>query len=115
MSTLTVSTKGQVTLGKDLVKHLGVRPGESITVTKLPGGRIEIKRARPTGKISDVFGYLKRESGPSLSIEEINEVASRGWTAQAAVSCRRIAAVDGVRVAKALSVADEPATPQAYP
>jgi AbrB family looped-hinge helix DNA binding protein len=82
MSTLTVSTKGQVALGKDLVRHLGASPGEKITVTKLPGGRIEIKPARPTGKISDVFGYLKREGGPSHSIEEINEVASRGWTGE---------------------------------
>ncbi len=35
--------------------------------------------ARPTGKISDVFNYLKRKKGPSLSIEEINKIAARGW------------------------------------
>jgi hypothetical protein len=38
-----------------------------------------MKAARPTGKISDVFGFLKRENGPSLSIKEINEIAARGW------------------------------------
>ena len=79
MSTLTVTAKGQITLRKDLLKHLGAQPGEKIVVDKLPGGRIEIKAARPTGKISDVFDFLKRENGPSLSIEEINEVARRGW------------------------------------
>ena len=79
VSTLTVTAKGQVTLRKDLLKHLGVQPGEKIFVDKLPGGRIEIKASRPTGKISDVFDFLKRESGPSLSIEEIDEVARRGW------------------------------------
>jgi bifunctional DNA-binding transcriptional regulator/antitoxin component of YhaV-PrlF toxin-antitoxin module len=79
MSTLTVTTKGQVTLRRDLLKHLGVQPGEKIIVDKLPDGRIEIKASRPTGKISDVFDFLKRENGPSLSIEEINEVARRGW------------------------------------
>jgi AbrB family looped-hinge helix DNA binding protein len=79
MSTLTVTTKGQVTLRKDLLKHLGVQPGEKIIVDKLPDGRIEIKASRPTGKISDVFDFFKRENGPSLSIEEINEVARRGW------------------------------------
>jgi bifunctional DNA-binding transcriptional regulator/antitoxin component of YhaV-PrlF toxin-antitoxin module len=79
MSTLTVTAKGQVTLRKDLLKHLGVLPGEKITADKLPDGRIEIKAARPTGKISDVFNFLKRDKGPSLSIEEINEVAKRGW------------------------------------
>lgn len=79
MSTLTITAKGQVTLRKDLLKHLGVRPGEKIAVDKLPDGRIEVRAARPTGKISDVFDFLKRKSGPSLSIEEMNEVAARGW------------------------------------
>lgn len=79
MSTLTVTAKGQVTLRKDILKHLGVHPGEKIVVDKLPGGRVEVKAARPTGKISDVFDFLKREGGPSLSIEEMNTVAARGW------------------------------------
>jgi AbrB family looped-hinge helix DNA binding protein len=79
MSTLTVTAKGQVTLRKDVLKHLGVHPGERITVDKLPDGRIEMKAVRPAGKISDVFNRFKRENGPSLTIEEINEAARRGW------------------------------------
>ena len=61
MSTLTVTAKGQVTLRKELLEHLGVHPGEKITVSKLPDGRIEMKATRPTGKISDVFGFLRAE------------------------------------------------------
>jgi AbrB family looped-hinge helix DNA binding protein len=79
MSTLTVTAKGQITLRRDVLKHLGVEPGEKLIVDKLPDGRIEVKAARPTGKISDVFGLLKRKNGPRLSIEEINEAAARGW------------------------------------
>jgi AbrB family looped-hinge helix DNA binding protein len=79
MSTITVTAKGQVTLGKDLLKHLGVHPGEKITLNKLPDGRIEMKAARPSGKISGAFGFLKRKDGPSLSVEEINKAAARGW------------------------------------
>ncbi|MEA2816859.1 MAG: hypothetical protein QOI93_4560 [Rhodospirillaceae bacterium] len=79
MSTLTVTAKGQITLRRDLLKHLGVQPGEKIAVDKLPDGRIEMKAVQPSGKISDVFDFLKRKNGPSLSIEEINEVAKRGW------------------------------------
>jgi AbrB family looped-hinge helix DNA binding protein len=80
VSTLTVTAKGQVTLRKDLLEHLGVHPGEKITVDKLPDGRIEVKAARPTGDISDVFGSLKtkRKSRP-LSIEEMNNLIARGW------------------------------------
>jgi AbrB family looped-hinge helix DNA binding protein len=79
MSTLTVTAKGQVTLRKDLLKHLGVHPGEKIAVEKLPDGRIEVRAARPTGSISDAFDFLKRRNGPSLSVEEMNKVAARGW------------------------------------
>jgi AbrB family looped-hinge helix DNA binding protein len=79
MSTLTVSAKGQVTLRKELLKHLGVQPGEKIVVERLPEGRIEMKAARPTGRISDVFGLFKNRTGRSLSLEQINEIARRGW------------------------------------
>lgn len=79
MSTLKVTAKGQVTFRTDLLKHLGVRPGEKIDVEKLPDGRIEVKAARPKGKISEVFGCLKDEKGPSLTIDEINKIAEKGW------------------------------------
>jgi acylphosphatase len=80
MGTLTVTAKGQVTLRRDLLEHLGVHPGEKITVAKLPDGRIEVKAAAPTGKISDLFNLLKRETGPSLSIEDIDKAIKRGWS-----------------------------------
>jgi len=77
--TLTVTAKGQVTLRRDLLKHLGVHPGEKITVEKLPDGRIEMKAVRPNGSISDVFDFLKKKGGPSLSIDDINKIAAHGW------------------------------------
>jgi bifunctional DNA-binding transcriptional regulator/antitoxin component of YhaV-PrlF toxin-antitoxin module len=80
MSTLTITAKGQVTLRRDLLEHLGVHPGEKIVVDKLPDGRIEVKAARPAGKISDLFGSLKaKRKGRSLSIGEVNEIIARGW------------------------------------
>jgi bifunctional DNA-binding transcriptional regulator/antitoxin component of YhaV-PrlF toxin-antitoxin module len=79
MSTLTITAKGQVTLRKDFLQHLGVRPGEKVTVDKLPDGRIVVKAAAPKGNISDVFNFLKRKNGPSLSIEEMNKIVARGW------------------------------------
>ena len=79
MTALTVTAKGQVTLRKDVLEHLGVRPGEKIAVEKLPSGRIEVKAARKTGKISDAFGILKPKKGRTLSIEDMNRIAARGW------------------------------------
>lgn len=81
MSTLTVTAKGQVTLRKELLQHLGVEPGQKVSVEKLPDGRIEV-RAAPTGKISDIFGIFEDPNGPKLTIEEINEAAARGWAGE---------------------------------
>lgn len=79
MTTLTVTTKGQVTLRKDVLAHLGIHPGDRIVVDKLPDGRIEVKAARPAGQITDVFGFLKRDNGPVLSIDDMNQIAAEGW------------------------------------
>lgn len=79
MPTLTVTSKGQVTLRRDVLQHLGIAPGDKVAVDKLPDGRVELTADRRTGKISDAFGMLWREDGPVLSIEEINEAAAEGW------------------------------------
>ncbi|MBY0565097.1 MAG: type II toxin-antitoxin system PrlF family antitoxin [Hyphomonadaceae bacterium] len=82
MGTLTVTAKGQVTLKKDILEHLGVGPGGRISVEKLPGGRITVSAA-PTGDISAVFGMLKTKGGPALTIEEMNEIVRQGWAGEA--------------------------------
>jgi AbrB family looped-hinge helix DNA binding protein len=82
MSTLTITAKGQVTLRKDLLRHMGVHPGEQVTIDKLPDGRIEVRAARPTGNIADAFGFLYRPDGPTLTIDEINESAAAGWAGE---------------------------------
>jgi hypothetical protein len=64
------------------LKHLGVHPGDKITMEKLPDGRIEVKAAHPTGKISDVFYFLKKAKGPSLPIEQIKELTTQSWAAR---------------------------------
>lgn len=79
MSVLTVTAKGQVTLRRELLRHLGVRPGDRISVEMLPEGRIEIEAAQPAGRISDIFDALKRKAGPALPLQEIARIAARGW------------------------------------
>ena len=79
MTLLTVTAKGQITLRKDLLEHLGVRPGDKIEVEKLPSGRVQVSSSRKTGKISDFFGCLKRPGQPVLTIEEMNEVIADAW------------------------------------
>jgi bifunctional DNA-binding transcriptional regulator/antitoxin component of YhaV-PrlF toxin-antitoxin module len=80
MTTLTVTAKGQVTLKRDLLKHLGVGPGEKIQADKLPDGRIVVRAAAQNGRISDFVGCLAQCGGRKLTIGEINEIAARGWS-----------------------------------
>jgi AbrB family looped-hinge helix DNA binding protein len=82
MVTLTVTAKGQVTLRKEVLSHLGVGPGDRVSVETLPDGRVVMRAERKNGSISDVFGMLKQENGPVLTIEEINEVIRKGWAGE---------------------------------
>ena len=82
MSTLTVTAKGQITLRKDLLKHLGVETGGKLAIEKLPGGRIGIRAEQPAGKITDIFNSLRQPGGPSVSIEEMGEIAAKGWAGE---------------------------------
>ncbi len=79
MTTLTVTAKGQITLRKNLLRHLGVEPGQKIEINELPGGRIEAKAARPTGSIDGFIGLLAGKTRKVVTIEEMNEAAASGW------------------------------------
>jgi len=83
MITLTVTAKGQVTLRKEVLKHLGVSPGEKIAVDLLSGGQASLKVARPAGSISDFIGLLAGRSDKVATLEEINEAAAKGWAGEA--------------------------------
>ena len=81
MTTLTITAKGQVTLKQELLKHLGVGPGEKIEADKLPDGRIVVRASTQDGRIADFIGCLSQKRGPKLTVEEMNEIAARGWAA----------------------------------
>lgn len=79
MTTLVVTMKGQVTLKRDLLHHLGIKAGERLDFDKLPNGELRIRAARPTGSIDGFIGLLAGKSNKALSIEEMNEIAAAGW------------------------------------
>ncbi|MDR7256314.1 AbrB family looped-hinge helix DNA binding protein [Sphingomonas sp. BE270] len=82
MNAITITSKGQITLRKELLAHLGVRPGDKISLEKLPDGRVAIRPDKKTGKIDAFCGFLKREGQEPISIEEMNEVIERGWAGE---------------------------------
>ena len=82
MTTLTVTTRGQVTFRKDVLQHLGIKPGEQIDFDKLPGGELRIRVARPKGSIKGFIGLFAGSTNKVLSIEEMNEIAAAGWAGE---------------------------------
>ena len=82
MTKLTVTAKGQVTFRKDVLQHLGVKPGEKIELALLPDGRGLLKAAQPSGSIEDFFGLLSRRAKKVATLKEIDEAAARGWAGQ---------------------------------
>lgn len=88
MSTAIITPEGQILLGKEHLRHLGVHPGERVSMDLLPGGRIALGAPvteavpglpEPTGRIEEFFGILKGKSSKVATLEEIQEAIEEGW------------------------------------
>jgi bifunctional DNA-binding transcriptional regulator/antitoxin component of YhaV-PrlF toxin-antitoxin module len=80
MNTLTITSRGQVTFKKDVLQHLGLKPGDKIELDLLPGGRGMLKAAQATGTIDDVIGLLAKRSKKVATIEEISAASASAWS-----------------------------------
>ena len=79
MKTLTITSRGQVTLRKEILQHLGIQPGEKIELELLPGGRGVLKASRPLKKINGFLGLLAGRTKKTATIDQINEAVEEGW------------------------------------
>jgi bifunctional DNA-binding transcriptional regulator/antitoxin component of YhaV-PrlF toxin-antitoxin module len=82
MASLAVTAKGQVTLKRDLLQHLGIKPGERVEFEKLPGGELRIRAARPSGTIDSFIGRHAGKLKKPLTIEEMNDIIAAGWAGE---------------------------------
>ena len=79
--TLTVTSKGQITLRKEVLAHLGARPGDKLDVDLLADGRMQLRPKRGTSAAA-IFGMLVKPAAPPLSIDALNEIAASGWAGE---------------------------------
>lgn len=79
MARLTVTARGQVTFRREVLQHLGVKPGEKIELELLPNGRGVVRAARPSGAIDGFLGVLSGKTRKVATLDEINEAAATGW------------------------------------
>ncbi len=82
MTILSVTERGQVTFRKEILAHLGIRPGEKIEIDLLPDGKGLVRAARTGESIDGFIGVLAGKTKKTATIEEINAAAAQGWAAK---------------------------------
>ena len=75
---LTVTAKGQITLRRAVLDHLGVMPGSKLGVSFLENGRIELVAAATADDIKSLRGALRRSDQRPISLEEMQEAIEAG-------------------------------------
>jgi bifunctional DNA-binding transcriptional regulator/antitoxin component of YhaV-PrlF toxin-antitoxin module len=74
MPIVSTTSRGQVTLRKEIFQHVGVKPGEKLEIDLLPGGEFRGRAIKKKGSIGDLAGFLKgKTNGATLTIEEMDE------------------------------------------
>jgi bifunctional DNA-binding transcriptional regulator/antitoxin component of YhaV-PrlF toxin-antitoxin module len=82
MTTLTVTSRGQVTFRKDVLRHLGVQLGGRIHLDLLPDGRAELTAEKPKSSFRELHGFLNgKTNGARLSIQEISDAIAESGVA----------------------------------
>lgn len=80
MQTLTVTSKGQITVKKEVLRHLGIKPGDKILADLAPDGKVVLAAApRPKHGIEAIFGIFYDPNRAPVSIEEMNKAIADGW------------------------------------
>ncbi|WEG08544.1 AbrB/MazE/SpoVT family DNA-binding domain-containing protein [Microbacterium horticulturae] len=71
MPTATMTSKGQITVPKEVRDDLKLVAGSRVMFVKLPNGRYTI--VPKTGSIMDLAGVLYNPDQPPISIEQMND------------------------------------------
>lgn len=79
MPTATMTSKGQLTVPKEVREHLGLVAGSKVLFVRLPDGQYRL--VARTGTVDDFIGVLHDPAQPAMSIEEINEAIAEGGAA----------------------------------
>lgn len=81
MTTLTVTTKGQITLPHELLQFLGIAPGQQIEVDKLAHGVLALHAKTHQGL--ETFAGCLPPPDKALSVDDMNAVIANAWAGQA--------------------------------
>ena len=80
MTRLTVTARGQVTFRKEVLQHLGIRPGDKMELDLLPGGKGVLYAATPAGTMAGFVGLLAGKTTKVATLEEIDQAIAQAWS-----------------------------------
>ena len=79
MPILKVTAKGQVTLKREVLAHMGIHPGDRIEIDLLPGGKGIVRAAKSTETLQDWYGCLRNKTGVRASLDDIDKAIADAW------------------------------------
>jgi antitoxin PrlF len=80
VATATLTTKGQVTIPKEVREHLGVDTGDRLSFVVQEDGTVVVEPI--TRHVRDLGGLLKRSRHRPISISEMDEGIARRMRAK---------------------------------
>jgi len=78
MPIATLTSKGQITLPKEIRDQLKLEPGSRIDFVVDRKGKVTLKPLNDD--LESLCGMLKSRAKHPVSIEEMNEAIARGWS-----------------------------------
>lgn len=75
---LTITAKGQVTLRRAVLDHLGLKPGDKVGVSLARDRRVELAPASVAHDLSGARGLLRRSGQRRVSLQEMQEAIEAG-------------------------------------
>lgn len=86
MAASTMTSKGQITVPKEVRDDLGLVAGSKVLFVKVAEG--DYRLVARTGRITDLAGVLSRSGRTALTIDEINDGIADGAAASGLTGLR---------------------------
>ena len=77
MNTMTLTAKNQCTFNKQLMSHMGAKPGDSINVKKLPDGSLKLQARQAPIPFMSLQGCITTDI--DASDEQINQAIAASY------------------------------------
>jgi bifunctional DNA-binding transcriptional regulator/antitoxin component of YhaV-PrlF toxin-antitoxin module len=77
MTALTITSKGQITLRRELLQYLGISPGQQVEIHKQANGVLTLQAKAPEGL--EAFAGCLPAPPKALSVDEMNDIIAKSW------------------------------------